>query len=79
MGFEHYWIIFTIAIYPHGFYYIGIFRGRGSLTVTEKEAVQLIINQNLRLLGLDHTHPFGVPKAGILQQFISIANQERIH
>lgn len=63
--------IYTAALYSHGFYhYTIIFRGKRSLRVTEKEGVQLIINQNLRLLG---RYPsFGAPNAGIVQHFSSI-------
>lgn len=51
--------------------------GRGSLRVPEKEAGQLTINQSLRLVGLDQ--PFCALNAGIVQQFLPITDQERIH
>ena len=64
LGFGLYQLILTVAMYSHGFdHYTIIFRGRESLRVMEKKAVQLIINQNLRLLSLDHS--FGAPNVGI--------------
>lgn len=64
LGFGLYQLILTAAMYSHGFdHYTIIFGGRESLRVMEKKAVQLIINQNLRLLSLDHS--FGAPSVEI--------------